>query len=264
MPVVDAIAARHYWEARARRFAGEGEGLRAVCSYGMPWFYNRYIHLTQQAALREWLQPPAGTRVLELGCGVGRWSRRLARAGARVTGIDLSPAMIAEATRRAMADGVGDRCEFIEGDTAELALGRRFDRIFCVTVLQHIVDPERLHAALCRMRTHLAEDGRLILLDAAPSVPDPRCDSDTFVARSEMRHREAFAKAGLCCLTMSGVDPLPLKSRYLPFYSHLARPVANAALLAVTAVSLPYDLAFARVLPLQSWHKVFVLGRHEG
>jgi hypothetical protein len=32
-----------YWERRAQQFAARGRGLAAVCSYGMPWFYNRYI-----------------------------------------------------------------------------------------------------------------------------------------------------------------------------------------------------------------------------
>jgi hypothetical protein len=40
-----------FWEARADRFAQEGEGLRAVCSYAMPGFYNRAIDLTQRVAL---------------------------------------------------------------------------------------------------------------------------------------------------------------------------------------------------------------------
>ena len=37
-----------YWEERARRFAAEGAGLAAVCSYGMPEFYNRVIDLEQR------------------------------------------------------------------------------------------------------------------------------------------------------------------------------------------------------------------------
>src|SRR5262249_43034291 len=41
-----------YWEDRARRFAKQGYGLAAVCSYGMPEFYNRAIHLEQYLALR--------------------------------------------------------------------------------------------------------------------------------------------------------------------------------------------------------------------
>src|SRR4029077_5033326 len=51
-------AASRYWEARAGGFATEAHALGGVCSYGMPLFYTRYIHLTQRAALRQWLRPP--------------------------------------------------------------------------------------------------------------------------------------------------------------------------------------------------------------
>src|SRR6202140_5170335 len=101
-----------YWEDRAQRFAGERDGLAAVCAYGMPEFYNRAIHLEQRLALEPWLKVSAGTRVLGAGCGVGRWSRLLAPRGAEVTRGDLSPTMIAQAQQRAAADGVAGRCRF--------------------------------------------------------------------------------------------------------------------------------------------------------
>jgi SAM-dependent methyltransferase len=69
--------ASSYWEERARRFAIEGEGLAAVRSYGMPAFYNRVIDLCQRLALAPWLRVRPGTRVLDVGCGVGRWCREL-------------------------------------------------------------------------------------------------------------------------------------------------------------------------------------------
>src|ERR1700757_5491795 len=96
-PAPELYVPGRYWEDRARRFAAEGEGLPAVCSYGMPEFYNRMIHFNQQLALAPWLRVSPGTRVLDVGCGVGRWSRVLASRGAIVTGVDLSPTMIAEA-----------------------------------------------------------------------------------------------------------------------------------------------------------------------
>src|SRR5690242_13365543 len=95
-----------YWEQRACRFARQGDGLAAVCSYGMPAFYNRVIDGCQRLALGRWLRVPPGTRVLDVGCGVGRWSCRLARRGASVIGVDLSPTMIAQAQARAAAQGV--------------------------------------------------------------------------------------------------------------------------------------------------------------
>src|ERR1700732_1480074 len=109
-----------YWEDRARRFAGERDGLAAVCAYGMPGFYNRAIHLEQRLALEPWLKVTAGTRVLDVGCGVGRWSRLLAARGAQVTGVDLSPTMIHEARRRAAGAGLAERCRFLVQDSAAL------------------------------------------------------------------------------------------------------------------------------------------------
>ena len=117
-----------------------------------------------------------------------------------------------------------------------------------------------MQSAIDRMAAHLAPGGRIVMLEAAPSTHDGRCDSTTFIARTESCYRHAFAQAGLRCLTMTGVDPLRVKSRFLPNYAKLSRPLANAVLLAVTAVSLPCDLMLAPICPSRSWHKVFVLG----
>ncbi len=255
------MAPRLYWEARARRFSGERAGLAAVCSYGMPLFYNGYIHVTQWLALAPWLRVPPGTSVLDVGCGVGRWSRRLARAGARVTGVDLAPTMVAEARRRAAGDGVAARCRFLVADLAKLDLGIRFDRIIGVTVLQHILDSERFERAIDRLEAHLAPGGRIVLLEAAPSRHVARCNSRVFVAREAWVYEAAFARAGLQCVAVRGVDPSPFKVGFLPWYPHLPRLVALSGLALVTALSLPVDALWGRRLTGRSWHKLFVLAR---
>src|ERR1700722_4447134 len=144
LPAPELYRPSVYWEERARRFAGEGDGLAAVCAYGMPGFYNRAIHLTQRMALAPWLRVDAAVRVLDVGCGVGRWSRLLAARGARVTGVDLSPPMIGEARRRAADAGLAERCRFLVQDSAALDLPEQFDLVLGVTVLQHILDPQAL------------------------------------------------------------------------------------------------------------------------
>ena len=65
--------------------------------------------LQQSRALSPWLAAPSGARLLEIGCGVGRWTRRMARTSRRVVGFDLSARMIHEARRRAVALGGGGR-----------------------------------------------------------------------------------------------------------------------------------------------------------
>lgn len=253
-----------YWEDRAQRFAGEGAGLAAVCAYGMPEFYNRAIQLEQRLALRPWLAVKPGTRVLDVGCGVGRWSRLLAARGARVTGVDLSPTMIAQARLRAAAEGVSDRCRFGVQDLSKLDVGAQFDVVLGVTVLQHILDPELLRAAVERMTGHLAPGGRMILLEAAPTGAVKRCDSTVFQARRRDVYLELFRACGLQLRAVSGVDPAPLRTRLLPHLRRLPRPVATGLLILSTALSLPVDALFGRRAVHQSWHAVFVLERKIG
>jgi 2-polyprenyl-3-methyl-5-hydroxy-6-metoxy-1,4-benzoquinol methylase len=253
-----------YWEQRACRFATQGDGLAAVCSYGMPAFYNRVIDWCQSLALRRWLRVSPGTRVLDVGCGVGRWSCRLAARGARVTGVDLSPTMIGEARRRAAARGVGERCEFLTQDLAALEVAGPFDLILGVTVLQHILEPARLQASVERLAARLAADGTLILLEAAPERSVTRCDSPIFRARRREEYRRVFAACGLKLQAIAGVDPAPFKSWLLPYLPKLPRLLRAPVLAAVTLLSIPLDVPLGRTAVRHSWHAVFILKRAGG
>jgi 2-polyprenyl-3-methyl-5-hydroxy-6-metoxy-1,4-benzoquinol methylase len=251
----------NYWEDRARRFAAHGSGLAAVCSYGMPEFYNRMIHLCQRLSLEPWFDDVAGKRVLDVGCGVGRWSSLLAARGALVTGMDLSPTMIAEAKRRADANGIAERCRFLVQDLAQLDAGEKIDLVLGVTVLQHILDTDALRAAVQRMSDHLAPGGRMVLLEAAPARIAKHCDTTVFRARERSVYLDLFAQAGLQMRAISGVDPAPFKTWLLPHLRQLPRPLAVSALALVTLLSAPVDVIFGRRAVKRSWHAVFVLQR---
>jgi 2-polyprenyl-3-methyl-5-hydroxy-6-metoxy-1,4-benzoquinol methylase len=254
----------HYWEDRARRFAAEGAGLAAVCSYGMPEFYNRMIHSCQRLALEPWLDIKPGTRVLDVGCGVGRWSSMLAQRGAIVTGMDLSPTMIEEAKRRAQANGVSDRCRFLVQDLAQLDAGDQFDLVIGVTVLQHILDPASLREAVQRMRAHLSPQGRMVLLEAAPARVANTCDTTVFRARHRSTYVDLFKECGLRLNAVTGVDPAPFKTWLLPHVRKLPRPLSLASIALVTALSAPVDMLFGRQAVQRSWHAVFVLQHAAG
>lgn len=248
-----------YWDERAARFALTGDGLAAVCSYGMPDYHNRAIDLGQHLALRPWLRALAGRgRVLDVGCGVGRWSRRLATRGAHVTGVDLSPTMIEEARRRTTAAGLGERCRFLTGNVTALDLGASFDAILTVTVLQHVLDADDWRRAIRALRAHLRPGGLLVALEAAPTRLSTRCDTAVFQARTAAQYALAFREAGLRHQWTGGVDPAPFRPLFLPHYRALPRVLGALGLAAVTAASLPIDLLFGRRAVGRSWHKVFV------
>lgn len=263
VPAPEYYRPSHYWEDRARRFAAQGEGLAAVCAYGMPGFYNRMIDFCQRLALAPWLDILPGARVLDVGCGVGRWSLLLAKRGAQVTGIDLSPTMIMEAARRASSERVANRCRFLVQDLAQLDAGEKFDLVLGVTVLQHILDPEALRAALRRMVEHLTPGGRMVLLEAAPARAAKYCDTTVFRARQRRVYLDLFAQAGLELRALGGVDPAPFKTWLLPHLRRLPRLLAMPAVVLVTLLSAPIDAMFGRRAVQRSWHAVFVLQRVE-
>ena len=78
------------------------------------------------------LCPPGGT-ILELGAGTGRLTFGLAERGFRVTGVDIAPAMLAQASaKRAELDpAVARRVELKRGDMTALDLKQTFDLVIC-------------------------------------------------------------------------------------------------------------------------------------
>lgn len=250
-----------YWEQRAQKFVRRNDGLAAVCSYGMPKFYNRAIELCQRRALLPHLNRFAGKDILEVGCGIGRWTERLVRNENRVCAIDLSPTMVGETERRLAEAGL--YADLHVANIAEFEADRQFDAAVSVTVVQHITDLEEFERAFLQIGKQLRPGGQFVLLEAAPTSLNERCDSPIFRARELGVYRHALETAGMRIESIEGVDPMPLKTWILPYLRSLPRPLAVAAIGLVTAVSLPFDLMLARHLPNRSWHKLIV-ARREG
>jgi ubiquinone/menaquinone biosynthesis C-methylase UbiE len=117
---------------------------------------------------REWVGERARSRVLEVAIGTGR-SLPHYPAGATVTGIELSPAMLAIARQRAA--GLGRDADFQEGDAEHLPFeDASFDTVVCALALCTIPDPA---VAIGEMKRVLASGGRLLLLDHIGSTWPP-------------------------------------------------------------------------------------------
>ena len=125
--------------------------------------YDRQIAFFERLQFgggREWVCSRATGAVLEVAVGTGR-NLPLYPAGVRVTGIDLSPGMLAIARRRA-AD-LGIEVDLREGDAEALAFADgSFDTVVCVLSLCTIPDPAKAIAEMTRV---LQPGGKLLLLD---------------------------------------------------------------------------------------------------
>lgn len=116
----------------------------------------------------------AGSPVLEIGCGTGRILIPTAQAGIEITGLDLSPDMLA-ICRQQLADeptGVQGRVQLVQADMRNFELDQRFQLVTLpFRPFQHLVTPEDQMACLGCIRRHLAPNGLLILDLFNPSIP---------------------------------------------------------------------------------------------
>ena len=100
-----------------------------------------------------------GTRLLDVGCGAGQTAIPAARAGARVTGVDIAANLIEQARARAKAEGLDVR--FDEGDAEALAYDDgSFDLVISLIGAMFAPRPDRVAAELVRV---CRSGGRIVM-----------------------------------------------------------------------------------------------------
>jgi SAM-dependent methyltransferase len=99
--------------------------------------------------------PPG--RLLDVGCGSGRFAVRLAHRGWEAVGLDFAPEMVALADQQAAAAGVQARCTFVAADFLAWDDDDRFDLGLAIGVFDYVADAGPLLAKLAR-----ATGGRLV------------------------------------------------------------------------------------------------------
>ena len=127
-------------------------------------FVDNYWRAVVQKRLElnvEKLRPFAGKRILDVGCGSGRFCLAFAHEGAeKVIGIDFAKAMIEIADKLAAEQGVADQCEFVVGKFPDDLPGtdRPYDACTANGFFDYIDEPVAL---IARMRE--LTKGKLIL-----------------------------------------------------------------------------------------------------
>ena len=107
-----------------------------------------------------------GARVLDAGCGTGALAMDLARRGARVTAIDLSPTLVGLARERSPTTLGDGRISFLSGDMLDPALGR-FDYAVAMDSLIHYRTDD-LAAAVAGLAARVE---RSLVFTFAPRTP---------------------------------------------------------------------------------------------
>lgn len=109
--------------------------------------------------------PAEGRAVLEVGCGTGTQVAFYRDRGCRVTGIDLSPAMLQVARAR-----LGDRTLVCRGDATIMPYPERSFDLVLATLVLHEMDPADRLAVMQGMTRVLSPEGRIGIIDYHPAA----------------------------------------------------------------------------------------------
>lgn len=204
--------------------------------------------LTDQAFAERFLQlfPQPGSRIVDLGCGPGNVSFRIAAAcpDADVVGIDGAAAMLAIASGRLRAAGVAaGRVRFLQLDLADHALAQpalagSFSAVVSNSVLHHLHNPAVFWAAVRRLgapgawvyvkdlrRPQSTEALEAIVARETVGAPeilrrDYRASLHAAFTPQEVEHQ-------LGCAGLTGLQVQPLEDRYLEVWGQLTASPAG-------------------------------------
>ena len=191
--------------------------------------------------------PLAGAAVADVGCGGGLLAEALARHGARVTGIDLSPAMIDVA--KLHAGVVKLQIDYRLQSAAALAAGApgSFAVVCCMELAEHVPDPAALVASLAQLlqpggslfmatinRTPRAFFGAIVAAEyLLRLVPRGTHEYARLLRPAELAR--AARRAGLRLREITGVeyDPWTRRARFSPrpdlnYLAHFSLPAEGA------------------------------------
>lgn len=113
-----------------------------------------YFQLT---AVVDYFGDVRGKRILDLGCGKGRFTKRFTQLGAKMTGLDISERLIAGARKNV------PKATFVQGTGTQLPFkDGTFDAVFSIETLEHIPDHEATVREIARV---LKPGGKVAIID---------------------------------------------------------------------------------------------------
>lgn len=99
------------------------------------------------------LNPQDGETILDLGCGTGDLTEKIAQSGAKVVGIDSSAEMIETAKTKF------PKIDFRQANAVDFELNQEFDAVFSNAVLHWVLEPDKV---IKQIYSHLKNGGRFV------------------------------------------------------------------------------------------------------
>lgn len=168
----------------------------------------------------------SGRKILDVGCGGGLLSEAMAKAGAQVTGIDMSPDALSVARLHALDSGVDVDYQQITAEEFAAEHAGQFDIVTCLEMLEHVPNPSTVIAACA---SSVKPGGRVIfstlnrtlkakLLGVYMAeyvlrwVPQGTHDASKFIRPAELM--DMANSAGLTELAATGIHFNPLLNQF--------------------------------------------------
>jgi ubiquinone/menaquinone biosynthesis C-methylase UbiE len=144
-------------------------------------------------------------KVLDVGCGPGKWTEIFAKRGYVVTAIDISSKMIEFAKMRLQKQKF-ENVNFHSMNVSKLNFPDNiYDMVNCVTVLQHVFDEEEWNKAVHEMVRVTKPGGYILLFETAPHFTLKR-NTSYLCIRTMKNYVQEFKKAGANFVYWRAVD----------------------------------------------------------
>jgi cyclopropane fatty-acyl-phospholipid synthase-like methyltransferase len=166
--------------------------------------------------LVEELGLPEGSRILDVGCGTGRHSVGLAGRGFKMTGVDLSSGMLAEAGKA--ADAAGVTVELIHEDATQMKFRTRFDAAICLCegafgLLGQDDDPLEHDLEILRRINKALKPGAKLILGALSGTKKVREFNNEDIAAGRFDPLTLVETCAMECETDQGKTTIEVRER---------------------------------------------------
>ena len=155
----------NYYGAQYGNFATELYAQIRSEAFGEDIGQNGWLSADEQDLFLSYLQLASGSRLLDIACGSGGPTLRIARlTGCSVHGVDAHGQAIAEARARSEREGLKERATFDQLDASQALPFRdaSFDGLICIDAVNHLPDRQRVFAEWARL---LRPGGHLVFTD---------------------------------------------------------------------------------------------------